>query len=90
MNPPPHRGTFLRNLAATQWEKRRSKHLSQPRLSSSDDVMTPSPQPAAESGGGVAAEERRGKRSADQSHLILQTQALSVTNSTVTDVSVYV
>ncbi|XP_071345997.1 FH1/FH2 domain-containing protein 1 isoform X2 [Trachinotus anak] len=47
-------GTFLRSLAATQWEKkRRSKHLSQSRLSPSDDVITPSPQPAAEEGRGV-------------------------------------
>ncbi|XP_060906645.1 FH1/FH2 domain-containing protein 1 isoform X2 [Labrus mixtus] len=38
--------TFLRSLAATQWEKkRRSKHLSQSRQSTSDDVITPSPQP---------------------------------------------
>lgn len=49
---PPHRDTFLRSLAATQWEKkRRSKHLSQSRLSSSDDVIS-GPQPVEESGGG--------------------------------------
>ncbi|KAM8761758.1 FH1/FH2 domain-containing protein 1 isoform 3-T3 [Acanthopagrus schlegelii] len=49
--------TFLRSLAATQWEKkRRSKHLSQSRLSSSDDVITPSLQPA-EEGSSVPAEE---------------------------------
>ncbi|XP_059210690.1 FH1/FH2 domain-containing protein 1 isoform X2 [Centropristis striata] len=39
--------TFLRSLAATQWEKkRRSKDLSKARLSLSDDVMTPNLQPA--------------------------------------------
>ncbi|KAM7015937.1 FH1/FH2 domain-containing protein 1 isoform 2-T2 [Tautogolabrus adspersus] len=44
--------TFLRSLAATQWEKkRRSKHLSQSRQSTSDDVITPSPQPAEGRGG---------------------------------------
>ncbi|XP_037619125.1 FH1/FH2 domain-containing protein 3 isoform X1 [Sebastes umbrosus] len=44
--------TFLRSLAATQWEKkRRSKQLSQSRLSSSDDVITPSLQPADEGEG---------------------------------------
>uniref|UniRef100_A0A8P4G6F9 Formin homology 2 domain containing 1 n=1 Tax=Dicentrarchus labrax TaxID=13489 RepID=A0A8P4G6F9_DICLA len=49
--------TFLRSLAATQWEKkRRSKNLSQARLSSSDDVVTPSLQPA-EEGSGVWDEE---------------------------------
>ncbi|XP_078101316.1 FH1/FH2 domain-containing protein 3 isoform X2 [Sander vitreus] len=41
--------TFLRSLAATQWDKRRSKHLGQNRLSSADDVITPSPQPTDES-----------------------------------------
>ncbi|CAB1454808.1 unnamed protein product [Pleuronectes platessa] len=42
------KGNFLRSLAATQWEKkRRSKHLSQSRLSSSDDIITPSFRPAA-------------------------------------------
>ncbi|XP_056231022.1 FH1/FH2 domain-containing protein 1 isoform X2 [Seriola aureovittata] len=51
-------GTFLRSLAATQWEKkRRSKHLSQSRLSSSDDIIAPSPQPAPEEGGAVRAAE---------------------------------
>lgn len=51
------RDTFLRSLAATQWEKkRRSKHLSQSRLSSSDDVITPSLQPAGE-GVGVPSPE---------------------------------
>ncbi|XP_073320910.1 FH1/FH2 domain-containing protein 1 isoform X3 [Pagrus major] len=49
--------TFLRSLAATQWEKkRRSKHLSQSRLSSSDDVITPS-LPPAEEGSSVPPEE---------------------------------
>lgn len=53
-----HRGNFLRNLAATQWEKkRRSKHLSQSRLSSSDDLITPGPQLTAEEGRGVPAAE---------------------------------
>ncbi|XP_061592280.1 FH1/FH2 domain-containing protein 1 isoform X2 [Cololabis saira] len=57
-------GTFLRSLAATQWEKkRRSKNLSQSRLSSSDDVITPSPQPAAEPGGGSAANQRHASTS---------------------------
>uniref|UniRef100_A0A665WVS8 Formin homology 2 domain containing 1 n=1 Tax=Echeneis naucrates TaxID=173247 RepID=A0A665WVS8_ECHNA len=51
------RGTFLRSLAATQWEKRRSKQLSQSRLSSSDDIITPSPQPAVEEGGVIPATE---------------------------------
>ncbi|XP_026234885.1 FH1/FH2 domain-containing protein 1 isoform X3 [Anabas testudineus] len=50
--------TFLHRLAATQWEKkRRSKQLSQPRLSTSDDIITLSPQPAVEEGGDVPAEE---------------------------------
>ncbi|XP_027137007.1 FH1/FH2 domain-containing protein 3 isoform X3 [Larimichthys crocea] len=49
---------FLRSLAVTQWEKkRRSKHLSQSRLSSSDDVITPSLQPAEEGGGGGGSSE---------------------------------
>ncbi|XP_061731857.1 FH1/FH2 domain-containing protein 1 [Nerophis ophidion] len=49
--------TFLRSLAATQWEKRRrSKHLSRSTLHSSDDVITPDPQPAEDnSGGGLPA-----------------------------------
>ncbi|XP_068446833.1 FH1/FH2 domain-containing protein 1 [Clinocottus analis] len=43
--------TFLRSLAATQWEKkRRSKRLSQARLSSCDDIISPSLQPAEEGG----------------------------------------
>lgn len=43
------RDTFLRSLAVTQWEKkRRSKHLSQAKHSSPDDVITPSQQPAKE------------------------------------------
>lgn len=43
------RDTFLRNLAATQWEKRRrSKHQDTP--SSSDDINTPHPQPAEDNG----------------------------------------
>ncbi|XP_028256959.1 FH1/FH2 domain-containing protein 3-like isoform X6 [Parambassis ranga] len=55
---------FLRSLAATQWEKRRrSKHLSQSRLSSSDDVITPSP--AAEQGSSAAAESQPGSSSLD-------------------------
>lgn len=59
--PAPCRDTFLRSLAATQWEKkRRSKHLSQSRLSSSDDVITPSLQPA-EEGSSVPAEEPSGE-----------------------------
>ncbi|XP_030017953.1 FH1/FH2 domain-containing protein 1 isoform X2 [Sphaeramia orbicularis] len=42
---------FLRNLAATQWEKRRrSKHQNLPRVSSSDDVIAPSPQPVDDRG----------------------------------------
>ena len=53
----PHRGNFLRTLAATQWEKkRRSKHL-QSRLSASDDITSPSPQPVAEVSGRVPAAE---------------------------------
>ncbi|XP_074523185.1 FH1/FH2 domain-containing protein 1 isoform X2 [Halichoeres trimaculatus] len=41
--------TFLRSLAATQWEKkRRSKHLA--RQSTSDDVITPNLKPAEEPG----------------------------------------
>nr|XP_057944362.1 FH1/FH2 domain-containing protein 1 [Doryrhamphus excisus] len=45
---------FLRSLAATQWEKkRRSKHLSPSKLSSSDDVITPNPQPVEDSDGGL-------------------------------------
>ncbi|XP_041853639.1 FH1/FH2 domain-containing protein 1 isoform X2 [Melanotaenia boesemani] len=48
------RGTFLRNLAATQCEKRRSKHLKQARASSSDDVITQTAEP----GISVAAEDR--------------------------------
>ncbi|XP_034414743.1 FH1/FH2 domain-containing protein 1 isoform X3 [Cyclopterus lumpus] len=41
--------TFLRSLAATQGDvRRRSNHLSQSRLSSSDDIITPSLQPAEE------------------------------------------
>ncbi|XP_054869460.1 FH1/FH2 domain-containing protein 1 isoform X5 [Amphiprion ocellaris] len=41
--------TFLRSLAATQWEKKRkSKHLGQSRLSTADDVITPKPQPTEE------------------------------------------
>ncbi|XP_036950164.1 FH1/FH2 domain-containing protein 1 isoform X7 [Acanthopagrus latus] len=56
-NKTSFKDTFLRSLAATQWEKkRRSKHLSQSRLSSSDDVITPSLQPA-EEGSSVPAEE---------------------------------
>ncbi|XP_067348275.1 FH1/FH2 domain-containing protein 1 isoform X3 [Channa argus] len=52
-------GTFLQRLAATQWEKkRRSKNLSQARLSSSDDIITPSPQPTTEEGGNVPAEQQ--------------------------------
>ncbi|XP_062247527.1 FH1/FH2 domain-containing protein 1 isoform X2 [Platichthys flesus] len=51
-------GNFLRSLAATQWEKkRRSKHLSQSRLSSSDDIITPSFPPAEEEGQGGGATE---------------------------------
>ncbi|XP_034470998.1 FH1/FH2 domain-containing protein 1 isoform X2 [Hippoglossus hippoglossus] len=53
-------GNFLRSLAATQWEKkRRSKHFSQSRLSSSDDIITPSFRPAEEEEGGGAAEPSR-------------------------------
>ncbi|XP_051795720.1 FH1/FH2 domain-containing protein 1 isoform X2 [Acanthochromis polyacanthus] len=49
-------GTFLRSLAATQWEKKRkSKHLSQSQLSTADDVISPSPQPTEEEGGGAEA-----------------------------------
>lgn len=51
------RGTFLRSLAATQWDKkRRSQHLSEARQSSSDDVITSSPQPA-EEGSSVLVDE---------------------------------
>ncbi|KAM6942760.1 LOW QUALITY PROTEIN: FH1/FH2 domain-containing protein 1 [Xenentodon cancila] len=50
-------GTFLRSLAATQWDKKkRSKLLSQARLPSYDDVITQSGQPAAEPGGGLVAD----------------------------------
>ncbi|XP_073320909.1 FH1/FH2 domain-containing protein 1 isoform X2 [Pagrus major] len=56
-NKTSFKDTFLRSLAATQWEKkRRSKHLSQSRLSSSDDVITPS-LPPAEEGSSVPPEE---------------------------------
>ncbi|XP_040920553.1 FH1/FH2 domain-containing protein 1 isoform X2 [Toxotes jaculatrix] len=51
-------GTFLRSLAATQWDKRkRSIHLNQSRLSPSDDIITPSPHPTSEEHGGVPAAE---------------------------------
>lgn len=47
------RDTFLRSLAATQWEKkRRSKNLGRAGAPSSDDVITPSPRPEEEGGGG--------------------------------------
>ncbi|XP_043959211.1 FH1/FH2 domain-containing protein 1 isoform X2 [Gambusia affinis] len=40
--------TFLRSLAATNWDKkRRSKHLSIPQLSLCDDVISPCPEPSA-------------------------------------------
>ncbi|KAM9766052.1 FH1/FH2 domain-containing protein 1 isoform 3-T3 [Menidia menidia] len=52
-------GTFLRNLAATQWEKRRSKHL-KPRPSQSDDVTAEQP------GGADAAEQPGGGDTAEQ------------------------
>nr|XP_043887030.1 FH1/FH2 domain-containing protein 3-like isoform X5 [Solea senegalensis] len=62
--------TFLRSLAATQWEKkRRSKHFSQSRLSSSDDII--SPQPTAEEGGANSTVE------AAQSTAALQCSTLS-------------
>ncbi|XP_058485083.1 FH1/FH2 domain-containing protein 1 isoform X3 [Solea solea] len=62
--------TFLRSLAATQWEKkRRSKHFSQSRLSSSDDIS--SPQPTAEEGGANSTVE------ASQSTAALQCSTLS-------------
>ncbi|XP_075939274.1 FH1/FH2 domain-containing protein 1 [Anarhichas minor] len=49
--------TFLRSLAATQWEKKRiSKHLSQSRLSLSDDIITPTLQ-SAEEGSSDPSEE---------------------------------
>ncbi|KAM9860786.1 FH1/FH2 domain-containing protein 1 [Aulostomus maculatus] len=44
--------TFLRSLAATQWEKKkRSKHLSKSRPFPSDDVVTPTPQLVEEGSG---------------------------------------
>ncbi|XP_014824597.1 PREDICTED: FH1/FH2 domain-containing protein 1-like isoform X2 [Poecilia mexicana] len=43
-------GTFLRSLAATNWDKkRRSKHLRDPQLSLCDDVINPCPEPSASS-----------------------------------------
>lgn len=49
--PPSRRDTFLRSLAAAQWDKkRRSKHQSEARQSLSDDVRTQDPPPAEESG----------------------------------------
>lgn len=51
------RGTFLRSLVATERDKkRRSQHLSEARQSSSDDVITSSPQPA-EDGSSVLSDE---------------------------------
>ncbi|KAK2854353.1 hypothetical protein Q5P01_007014 [Channa striata] len=51
--------TFLQRLAAAQWEKkRRSKHLSQARLSSCDDLIPPKTQPTADEGSDVPAEEQ--------------------------------
>ncbi|KAK7913579.1 hypothetical protein WMY93_013790 [Mugilogobius chulae] len=40
---------FLRNLAATQWEKRR-RSKQRPRLASSDDIISPSPHTKEETG----------------------------------------
>ncbi|XP_069386795.1 FH1/FH2 domain-containing protein 1 isoform X3 [Paralichthys olivaceus] len=60
------KGGFLRSLAATQWEKkRRSKQFSQSRLSSSDDVITPSFQPAADEGGGATESSRHASSGSD-------------------------
>ncbi|CAF90318.1 unnamed protein product [Tetraodon nigroviridis] len=50
--PPAARDTFLRSLAAAQWDKkRRSKHLSETRESLSDDIRGPDTPPA--EGGGA-------------------------------------
>ncbi|XP_014824598.1 PREDICTED: FH1/FH2 domain-containing protein 1-like isoform X3 [Poecilia mexicana] len=47
---PRQKGTFLRSLAATNWDKkRRSKHLRDPQLSLCDDVINPCPEPSASS-----------------------------------------
>lgn len=55
----PCRDTFLRSLAAAQWDKkRRSKPLSGTRASLSDDVKGPDTPPA--EGGGVPPEGRAG------------------------------
>ncbi|XP_031697122.1 uncharacterized protein LOC116379322 [Anarrhichthys ocellatus] len=54
---PLYRDTFLHSLAVTQWEKKRiSKHLSQSRLSLSDDIITPTLQ-SAEEGSSDPSEE---------------------------------
>lgn len=59
--PPSRRDTFLRSLAATQWDKkRRSKQLSETRQPLSDDVRTQDPPPA-EEGGEVPPEDSPGR-----------------------------
>ncbi|XP_062274412.1 FH1/FH2 domain-containing protein 3 isoform X2 [Scomber scombrus] len=61
-NKTSFKDTFLRSLAAQQWEKkRRSKNLSQSKLPS-DDVITSPPQHAESGGGGSAAAERPHER----------------------------
>ncbi|XP_054626553.1 FH1/FH2 domain-containing protein 1 isoform X2 [Dunckerocampus dactyliophorus] len=60
---------FLRSLAATQLEKkRRSKHLSRSKLSSSDDVITLNPQPVEHSGGGDGGLPTNGVTSVPAQH----------------------
>ncbi|CAK6984693.1 FH1/FH2 domain-containing protein 1-like isoform X4, partial [Scomber scombrus] len=61
-NKTSFKDTFLRSLAAQQWEKkRRSKNLGQSKLPS-DDVITSTPQHAESGGGGSAAAERPHER----------------------------
>ncbi|XP_047187507.1 FH1/FH2 domain-containing protein 1 isoform X3 [Scophthalmus maximus] len=73
------KGNFLRSLAATQWEKkRRSKHLSQARLSSSDDIIIPGPGPTAEEAGGGEPPRRASSSSASNGHSDPQSDPASV------------
>uniref|UniRef100_H3C7S3 Formin homology 2 domain containing 1 n=2 Tax=Tetraodon nigroviridis TaxID=99883 RepID=H3C7S3_TETNG len=56
----PCRDTFLRSLAAAQWDKkRRSKHLSETRESLSDDIRGPDTPPA--EGGGATPQASSGR-----------------------------
>lgn len=58
---PPHRDTFLRSLAAAQWDKKRkSKHLSEAKQPLSDEIRTQD-LPPAEEGEGPPPEDLSGR-----------------------------